>query len=201
MQKKYITNIKNEISFPIVCLLGIPLPILSEMLSVGGKSLMEYTYIFLVGYYIFSNDNVIDKLEKYKYISLLIGLTASILNVYMFIWSEIKYPMLNTITKFIAEWFMILALIGIGKKYLDFNGKISCYMSKRSFPFFSFHFIWVVLFQYLVEDLFAANTILLYIVPMILAYIATFICCEICIRVPLLSFLMGTKCISNNKLS
>lgn len=197
IQKKFITKSKNDISFLLVCLLGIPLPLLSEMLSVGGKSLAEYTYIFLVGYYVFSNDDVVDRIERYRYITVFIGLISSVLNVYLFIWSNKEYTVLNTIAKNISEWFMILALIGIGKKHLDCSGEISSNMSKRSFPFFSFHFIWIVFFQYLLSDAFN-NTFMLYIVPILLAYIFTFICCEICIRVPLLSFLMGTKYISKN---
>ena len=34
---------------------------------------------------------------------------------------------------------------------------------------------------------------MLYIVPMICAYAATLICSEICLKVPVLCFLMGTK--------
>lgn len=195
IQKKLIPKIKIELPFWFVCILGLPLPILSDWLSVGGKSLVEYTYIFLIGYYVFSNDEIVDKLKKYKTIFIITGLIASVLNVYLFIWSETTHTLLNTITKFTAEWFMLLALIGVGKKYLDFNGKVSSYMSKMSFPFFSFHFIWVVLLQFLVSDVLQNNIILLYAIPVILSYGLTFICCEIFIRVPLLSFFIGAKSI------
>lgn len=198
IQKKLIPKTNIELPLWLVCFLGLPLPILNEWLSIGGKSLVEYTYIFLIGYYVFSNDKAVDKLKRFKTIFIVIGLIASVLNVYLFIWSETTHILLNTITKFIAEWFMLLALIGVGKKYLDFNGKVSSYMSKRSFSFFSFHFIWVVLLQFLLSDVLYNNIILLYSVPVILSYGLTFICCEICIRIPLLSFLIGVKSINRN---
>lgn len=176
---------KNDIGIPLIfiCLLGLPLPFFSELLSIGGKSLAEYTYIFIVGYYIFSNDAVISKTEKYKWAFLCIGLTATVLNVYMFIWSDTQYTLPNIIAKYVSEWFMIIALLGIGKRYLNFSGKASKYMSQISFAFYFFHFIWVVLFQYILFNICGSNTFLLYAIPVLFAYIATFLCCEIYRRV------------------
>ena len=183
----------EKIPFWTLCLMIIPFPFLYDLLTVGGKSYTEYLYIFLIGYYIMSYDKVIDKAEKYRFISLSIGLAASIANVYMFIWSGKDYGAINTIAKAFAEWFMILALIGIGKNKLDHKDKVSEYMSQRSFPYFSLHFLWIVLFQYWFADILSGNTALLYIVPVICSYAVTFICSEICLRIPVLCFLMGTK--------
>lgn len=186
-------NSGGDILFLVICLFIVPLPLLYDLLVVGGKSFAEYLYIFLIGYYILSNEKIIEKAEKYRWITLLIGLFAGILDVYMFIWSGKDYGLLNTIAKSFTEWFMILALIGIGKKKFDFHGKVSKYLSSRSFLFFSIHFIWVVLFQYWFSDVLINNTVLLYFIPVILAYPVTFICSEVCIRIPFLKFLMGTK--------
>ena len=193
LQKRILPEYKKDIPLWLVCLLVLPLLFLSNLLSIGGKSLTEYTYIFLVGYYVFASDNMINKIEKYKYFFLCVGLTATVFNVYMFIWADAQYPLFNTVIKFTSEWFMLIALIGIGKKYLDFNRKVSKYMSQRSFAFYIFHFIWVVLFQFLMFDICGDNTVLLYIVPILLAYSMTFLCCEICVRIPLFCFLMGIK--------
>ena len=186
-------KISGDIPFGVICLFVIPFPFLYDILAVGGKSFAEYLYVFLIGFYVFSNDKMIEKAEKYRLITLLIGLIAGISDVYMFIWSGKDYGLINTIAKAFTEWFMILALIGIGKKRLEFRGKISEYLSSRSFLFFSIHFIWVIMFQYWFGDLFANNVVMLYLVPVVLAYLGTFVCSEICIRIPILRFLMGTK--------
>lgn len=196
LQKKVTHKCKKDIPLWFICILGLPLPLFSEWLSIGGKSLVEYTYIFLVGYYVFSNDNAIIKIEKHKWLFLFIGLSASILNVYLFIWSDTQYTLLNTAAKFTAEWFMLIALLGTGKGYLNFKSKVSVYMSQRSFSVYILHFIWVVLFQYYIYDACSDNLVLLYIVPVLLAYCATFLSCEICIRTPFLCSLMGIKCIN-----
>lgn len=189
LQRKVILKKEPYISILLIYFLGLPLPFISEILSIGGKSLVEYTYIFLVGYYIFSNEDAISTVEKYKWIFLTIGLVATILNVYLFIWSDTQHTLLNTIAKYVSEWFMINSLLGLGKKYLNFSGKISKYMSKRSYTFYIFHFIWVVLFQYLLFNSCNRNIILLYALPILLAYGATLLCCEFCNRVPFSSFL------------
>ena len=179
-QERIIPQKGNNIPFVLVCFWGLPLPLFSELFSIGGKSLAEYTYIFLVGYYIFSNDVVISKVEKYKWIFLCIGLMATVLNVYMFIWSDVQRALSNMIAKYVSEWFMINSLLGIGMKYLNLNG---------SYTFYIFHFIWVVLFQYLLFYVCGDNIFLLYVLPVFLAYGATLLCCEICNRVSFFSFL------------
>lgn len=196
LQKKMFPKCKGSFPVWLVCILGLPLPILSELLSIGGKSLAEYTYIFLLGYYIFSNDGVISKITKHRWIFLFAGLTAAIINVYLFIWSDTQYSIINTAAKFIAEWFMLIALLGTGNRYLNNKSKLSSYMSQRSFAFYILHFIWIVLFQYFIADIFSDNTVLLYLIPVVLAYGATFLCSEICIRIPFLCFLMGIKSVN-----
>ncbi len=195
LQRKIIPSRDIDIPPVLIFLWGLPLPLLSGVLSTGGKSLAEYTYVFLVGYYIFSDDDAvsradaISKIEKWKWIFLCTGITAAIFNVYMFIWSDTQQTLLNTIARYVSEWFMISSLPGIGKGYLNFNGKISEYMSKRSYTFYIFHFFWVVLFQYLLINVCSGNIILLYVLPVLSAYGATLLCCEICDRVSFFSFL------------
>ena len=185
LQRKIMHLKEIAIPFVLIFLWGLPLPFFSGVLSIGGKSLVEYTYVFLIGYYIFSNDDVINKTEKWKWVFLYIGIIATGFNVYLFIWSDAQHTLLNMIAKYVSEWFMINSLLGIGKRYLNLNGKVSEYMSKRSYTFYIFHFIWVVLFQYLLFHVCNGNIILLYVLPVFFAYGAALLCCEVCNRVSL----------------
>lgn len=191
--KRFFLKTEMTIPFWLVLVLGLPLPLLSELLSIGGKSLVEYTYLFMLGYYIFADEKIISKAEKNCWLLFGMGLVATILNVYFFIWSGNEYILLNTITKYVSEWVMVIALIGLGKRNLNFSGKVENYMNKRSFLFYIYHFIWVVLFQYILYGVFENNTSVLFAGTVLLAYLITFVCCEISIRVPILCFLTGTK--------
>lgn len=190
---KIPVKLRKTIPFKMVLVFGLPLPLLSELLSIGGKSFVEYTYLFLIGYYVLADEEVVDKAEKNSLLLLGVGLIATILNVYLFIWSDVELVFLNLITKCVSEWIMIIAFIGLAKRNLNFEGKISNYMNKRSFLFYIYHFIWVVLFQYILYGFVGNKTIVLYTGPVLFAYLMTAICCEISIRVPVLCFLTGTK--------
>ncbi len=195
--ERFVSKAEITIPFWFVCVLGLPLPLLSELLSIGGKSLVEYIYLFMLGYFIFADEKIISKAEKNCWLLFGIGLAATILNVYLFIWADKEFALLNTMTKYVSEWIMIIALIGLSKRFLDFSGKVSNYMNKRSFLFYIYHFIWVVLFQYILYGVVGNHTFILFIGTVLLAYVVTFICCEISIRIPFLCFFTGTKRSSN----
>jgi len=192
LQRKLIKKADFTAPLWLIILLGLPLPFLTELLSIGGKSLAEFLYIFLLGYYVFSNDAAIEKVKRARFIFLAIGLTACVINVYLFLWSGKSYPVLNTATSFVTRWFMILALIGTGKAYIDRSSKASSYFTRISFAFFSLHFIILVALQYLMSFV-TSNTALLYVVPVALSYAMTFAFSEVFLRIRPLSFLLGVK--------
>ena len=191
--EKIISKTEKNFPFWLVLLLGLPLPIFSNWLSIGGKSLVEYTYFFLIGYYMFANEEVVNKIEKMCWVLFGIGLVATILNVYLFLWIDREYILVNDITKYVSKWIMVIALIGLSKRYLNFTGRVSDYMNKRSFLFYTYHFIWVVLFQYILYGIIGNQTVILFVGTILLSYFITFICCEISIRIPVICFLTGTK--------
>ena len=190
--EKVLPKREKPVPLWLMLLLGAPLPLLSEVLSVGGKSLAEYLYLFLIGYFVFSDDRAVQKAEKYCPILLPVGIAASVLDVWLFLWSDTKHDLLNTAAKFAAEWVMIIALLGLAKKCFGFTGKVAGYFKSRSFLLYIYHFIWVVLAEFLLCKAFS-QTAVLYSLTVLSAYIVTFICCEISIRIPLLCFLTGTK--------
>lgn len=184
---------EKSVSLWLIFIFGLPLPMLSDLLSIGGKSLAEYLYLFLLGYLVFSDDRIISKLEKYAGIWISFGLAAAVLNVYLFLWADGTYELLNDVAKYLSEWVMVLALLGLAKRYMNFHGPVSEYMKKRSFLFFTYHFIWVVVIQYFLYGIVGNQTFILFAGTVLLAYLMTFVCCEISIRIPVLCFLTGVK--------
>lgn len=177
--EKVVPKAGKSMPFWLILLLGLPIPVFSDWLSIGGKSLAEYTYFFLLGYYVFANEETVCKLEKHRLVLFGIGLVSTILNVYLFLWTDGDYAFVNDIMKYVSKWFMVIALIGLAKRYLNFTGSVSEYMSKRSFLFYFYHFIWVVLFQYILYGIVGNQTAILFVGTVLLSYLATFACCEI----------------------
>ena len=173
--------------------LGLPLPLISELISVGGKSFVEFLYFLLIGYYVFTRENVAEAVKKYGMIFLAVGIVSGVVNVYLFVFSGADAPVINTIAKYLCEWFMVLGLFGTGARFFNCKNAATRYLTSISYPFFSFHFVFVILFQYLFSDVFKGNTLLLYVIPVILSYVTTILCCQIALRIPAICFLVGVK--------
>lgn len=183
LQKKRKPECCLDLSLFRICLFGLPLPFLHELLSIGGKSFAEYMYLFLAGYFVFSNECTVGRLERYRWFFLSTGLLASVFHVYLSIWSGRAYPLADFAMRYISEWFMPAALLGMGKRYFTGNGKVSRYLSRRSFAFYVMHYLWVVLLQYLLADICGSSMFLMFVLPVLGAYGATFVCCELWARV------------------
>lgn len=167
-----------------ICLLGVPIILFHELPSIGGKNLIEYLYLFLLGYYVLSKDENVKNISDHKWLFFGVGISSTVINTYLFLWGNQTISMvtkLNAVTRSLSEWFMILAAIGLTNHYCEKEWRITKYMSQRSFMFYMLHYIWIVLFQYLMHRYFSDNTFLLFTIPIILAYTATFLCCEICV--------------------
>lgn len=95
LSKRFISETEITIPFWLAYLLGLPLPLISEWLSIGGKSLVEYTYLFALGYFVFADEKIVTKAENNCWLLFGIGLAATILNVYLFIWTNEEYILLN----------------------------------------------------------------------------------------------------------
>jgi len=104
---------------------------------------------FLLGYFFLSNDNLLRKLENHRF--LLLGLFALYAGFTVFIIDGEFYEM--------ASWLSILAILGIARRYLNFTGKITGYLSKSSFGIYLFHQSWIVITAFFILK-FADNPIL-----------------------------------------
>lgn len=181
-------------SMLVTVLCGIPLLPLHELLNIGGKSLPEYLYLFLLGYGLLSNDGIIAQLSRRKWLLLSLGVSVSLLNTGLFLLADQSIPavpVINTVTRSLAEWLMILALFGMANAFRNRTTPVTEYAAKRSFLFYFLHYLWIVLFQYWFRE--SSSLLLLFLLPVAAAYAATLLSCELCIRIPVLRFLMGTK--------
>lgn len=178
LQKRYMPTIKtkNATAFlvTILCLAAL----LFMPVKLGGKSILTYWLFYLFGYYLFTEEILLKKLQKFKYLYLTLFLLSTYFNVYLFLWSNSNHTFLNTLANCFSGVFGILTAITFGKKYLDKSNKISSYLVSYSFLIYIFHFMWVVLFQYFFSKIIVNNGILL-LVSVIGAFMATLLTCKI----------------------
>lgn len=184
-------------SYKIV-LTGILVIACYPVLNIADKSLGMYLVLLLSGYYLFYEESIMDQLQKNRILFLIIGLICDIADAYLYIWVEDANGVLNTVLMLAATWFMILGILGLARTGLNQKNKITTYFRDRSFLFYIFHFIWLIVAMNQMENV-THNMALFFLGSVLIAYILTFATVELVIRIPFLCFLFGAKSVKCSK--
>ena len=198
-KKQKLDSLFNKINLPILFLLFILVWGSSYILNTPVVTVYRwgiYLLMFILGYYIFSNDVIIEKLEK---ISIPLGIITFIMGI---IFTIINYganfgenEFLTNIFTNIYIWLVILSAFGLAKKFLNFDNKFTKYMNKNNFSFYVLHYtlqiiIAFVLVEYIKFNNFIFNYIFLIIGTIIILPIIT----EIIKRIPIINkILLGVS--------
>ena len=182
----------HKIPFPVLLLFFLIPGFSQVILDISGKSVGEYFAWFLTGYFLISNNAIQEKIRKYRF--LLLGFAVPCMIAYVF-YGEAIYNInyiLFEFLYFIYAWTAILAIIGFGKKYLDFTNRTTTYLSQSSFSVYIFHQQWIVITAYF--SVMWINNIPLQIIFIILLTIAfTFINYEVFKRNLITRFMFAIK--------
>lgn len=144
----YLAEKNKKAMFIANCVIAI-LAIAFFDISLWGKKIPTYFCLYLLGYYLFSRQDFIDRLMKQKWLFMVVFVFASTMNVILFVYVE-DYRLLNNICNYISFAAGILTLICFGKTYLDYSNTISRYCAGLSYGFYIIHFPIVVLCQYFI---------------------------------------------------
>jgi glucan biosynthesis protein C len=188
----------NENKFSLWTIL--PLFLFNFFLSffeIGGQSFGEYISIFLLGYLILSTNGVMELLENKRLILTILAIIFSIIRmvmIYNINFKNVSFEINFLCSAFnqLTTWVIILAILGLGKCYLDFHNGIFDYFSKASFPIYIFHQTWLVVIGYYVLSV-VNNVIIQFSSIMILTFIASVLTYEIMKVVPIARFMFGIK--------
>lgn len=116
----------------------------SVVLDIAGKSLGEYFAYFLIGYFVFSEENIEQLLEQHR-LELFVLFLAGI--VFMLIGFDAKWNMNRILYGLIQRFYAfsgILAFLGMSRRYFNVSNRVTSFLSKSSFGVYLFHQVWVV---------------------------------------------------------
>ncbi len=198
IQKKYtpILKIKDKNVFTIIFLCLVVMMFIP--IKLAGKSIVTYLFLYLLGYYIFSEEETFVKLQKFQFFYIIIFIISTIINIYLFLWSDTKYNLINTIAMYFSGTFGILTFLCLGKSLLNKSNKITKKLTEYSFLIYIFHFIYIVIFENIFNIL-GLNLYIVLFISVIAAFIATYITCILVSKVPILEFLFGFRRKRSNK--
>ncbi len=150
-----------------------------------------YIFTFFLGYYVFSHEQVTDRLVKWKIPLLIAAVLAGV--AYGFLFYGENYTTKECLRHIVTNlylWLTVLAIIGCFKAWFNKTNQFAAYMTKANFAFYVLHYTVMLVYAYL----WVRNTdfplIWHYIVPLVATFITLPVLYEIIRRIPVLRFLI-----------
>ena len=159
--------------------------------NIGGKGVLEFSVCFLLGFFLFTDDNVMEKLKRNWILLGVLWLAMMIFRCVMYnagVESEVFWYL-----DFRAlEWTGVLGAMAVGAKFLDFKNKFTEYFSPACFPVYWLHQTVLAAVGFLIvkTDL---SLPIQYVLIAALSFVLTVGLYEICKRIPPLRFIIGIK--------
>ena len=145
--KMLVTSVEKLSTIGIL-LLFVPIWLMYYVGNFGGFSIGKNLFLYLLGYYVLSNDLLIEKLERNKKWLTGLCLIATIVSVAMYY----KFSYYGDCWVNFIGWISILILIVVGKRFLNKDTDFTRYFNKASYPIYILHqSILVTLAYYIVQ--------------------------------------------------
>lgn len=132
-----------------VLLLFIPIWLMYYLGNFGGFSIGKNLALYLLGYYVLSNDRIMEKLDKN--IKWLAGLcmVGTIVSVSLYY----KFSYYGDLWVNFIGWLSILVLLVVGKRFFNKRTGFTEYFNKASYPIYILHQSILVVFAYYVVQI------------------------------------------------
>lgn len=131
-----------------VLFLFVPIWLMYYLGNFGGYSIGKNFALYLAGYYVLSNEEIVRRLEKYRPV-----LTISfIISTFVLAASYYNFSYYGDLGVNFIGWISILALFLVGKRFLNSKTVFTEYFNKASYPIYILHqTILIVLAYYFVQ--------------------------------------------------
>lgn len=150
-----------------------------------------YLVAFLLGYLVFSHENVQETLAKYGLPLLLAAVVTGV--IYTIYYFGDNYAEAYVLKSFFTNgyaWLMVLGILGFGKKYCDRQNGFSAYMTKSSFGLYVLHYTFIVIPCYYLKEKTTLPVWIIYIAALLIVYVCTPLWYEVLRRIPVIRCLV-----------
>jgi hypothetical protein len=150
-----------------------------------------YLFTFLIGYYIFSHEKIINILEKYRLIFFSAGVLLGNTVTYFFYGKSfvddkfLQHPVTN-----LYSWLMMMAIIGCFKKYFNNANKLTEYIKNRNFFWYICHYPIMVILAFGITTFINLPFVFNYLLLLLSTLVLTIIFSEIIRIIPVLRVLI-----------
>lgn len=190
LQKKCLPKCRaGSVSYFFIILLFIPEWLCQYILNIGGKSLGQFMILFLFGYYILSEESILQKLKQYQFVSLALSILSGSLYTYLYCFENLRNICITGLYIFFG-WMGIITLLGIGQSKLNFHNRLSDYLTRASFSVYILHMPVLVVIGFFTLKL-PVGVAARFSLIVLTSFIVTLLIYEIAKKVPVLRFFLG----------
>lgn len=153
-----------------------------------------YGVSFLLGYFVFAHEEVMEKLSKYWHILLPVAVALGCVYVYHYFGENYaEEPVVNSPFSIMYGWIAILAIFAVMKRWGDKSNSISTWMSKKSFGLYVFHYLPLAAAAYVMDKM-DVTALPAYIIAGVVSFAGGYLLYEAISRIPLIRWcVLGIK--------
>lgn len=155
-----------------------------------------YGFCFFTGYFIFSHDEVVERLSGWwKLFMIMAAGTGIFYTVYYFGENYAVEPVINNPIACVYCWFAILAILAFMKKYGNWKNKVAQWMCQKSWGIYVFHYLPLAMTAYYLNK-FALKlpTVIVYLIVGISSFAGALLLNELIRRIPVIRWcVLGIK--------
>lgn len=171
IDKDRLWNICSKSGVIVLFLLAIPFYIGGLILNTPMITVYRfglYGVAFFAGYFVFSHEEVINKVRKYLPWFILVAVITG--SAFVFLHYGESYadaPNNRTIEFALFAYFMSVSVLGLGSKFLDFENRYTEWIRQRSFGLYVFHYIGISAVAVFIAGKFNLPAAVIYILSLV----------------------------------
>ncbi|MBQ0071533.1 MAG: acyltransferase, partial [Spirochaetales bacterium] len=198
LEKDRLYNRCKVVKLPILLLFFLPAWLCSKILNTPIVTVYRfgiYFFYFFLGYFVFSQEKNVEKIEK---LSLPLGIFASVLAVLQLLhYYGTNYaaePVVNSFQSCFYGYFAVLAILGGMKKHFDKETPFTRYCSSHSWGVYTFHYLPLSMMAILTTEKFSLPALLVYFLCFSASLFGSIALFEVISRIPFLRWVtLGMK--------
>lgn len=188
----------KNVNFPVLLLLFLLVFGAAQILNLPVLTMYRfgiYFAAFLLGYYVFSHEEVQELTERYRIPVLCLAIIGAVFYAIIYGGSDFtSSDCLQSLMTNLYLWIVILAILEYGRKYFNRETGFTRYMTKSSFGIYILHYPVLIVSCCLLCHCLDLPAILNYIIAFAVEIPVTFAVYEMIKRIPVVRFLvLGMK--------
>jgi hypothetical protein len=187
-------NFAGKSNLFVIILIALPFWSSSFLLNTPVVTVFRngiYLFSFLIAYYIFSHEEIINILEKYRLFFLSVAVLLGVTVTYIFYGKSfvddkfLQHPLTN-----LYSWLMMLAIMGCFQKYFNNTNKFTEYINSRNFFWYICHYPIMIILAFGITTFLNLPFIINYFLLLLSTLILTLLFSEIIRLIPVLRVLL-----------